>query len=91
MAQVSLDDLLGGPPSRVIYRIGVLVYAGLCVASLDSVCLQVPKTTPQHFHCQSVEDECNGAGDCADPSADVWNLSCDFGGDRFVCGYASTC
>jgi putative MATE family efflux protein len=29
-----LDDLLGGAPSRVIYRIGLLVYAGLCIASL---------------------------------------------------------
>jgi hypothetical protein len=67
----------------------------LCVASLESVCFQVRQKTVEEFHCQSGEDECNGAEDCVGQSGagGVASLSCHYDGaaSRFTCGGVPEC
>lgn len=68
----------------------------LCVASLESICAQVRKTTPDSFHCQSPRDECNGAADCEDAGTqgdDYWYYwySCRYNESHFVCTGATGC
>ncbi len=65
----------------------------LCVASLESVCSQVPKTTPDSFHCQSPHDECNGATDCetTGTEGEAYRYSCFYNETHFVCTSSTGC
>lgn len=67
----------------------------LCVSGLALICVQGTEWWPDHFHCQSAADECNGTFDCGEGGQSDFPPTphCNYGYNEqhFVCRRTPDC